>query len=264
MSFDQSWDSFLKSTGLSDKAIFIIGTWSVHIITFWAYNLFLWICYKYDLFPEQKIEKGVFPEKELVNENMWLLAKNHFLVQPIALLFAYSVFASFGLKVYSPLPSWQIVLRDFIVAIAINDTLFYWAHRLLHHKSIYKYIHKQHHRYKHSIGIASEFAHPFEDIVANILPTLLGCLLMGSHLYTLMLWLFIRLLETLDAHSGYSWKWSPFHFLPFQGGSERHYFHHSHNVGCYGSFTIFWDWITGKFYQFVIYLSLYYFLFSRN
>lgn len=24
----------------------------------------------------------------------------------------------------------------------------------------------------------------------------------------------------------------------------RHDFHHSHNVGCYGTYTAFWDWVT--------------------
>jgi sterol desaturase/sphingolipid hydroxylase (fatty acid hydroxylase superfamily) len=76
---------------------------------------------------------------------------------------------------------------------------------------------------------------------------------MSSHVQVLWLWLFIRLLETVDAHSGYRFPLSPFHLLPFQGGADRHDFHHSHNVGCFGSFTIFWDWLCGtdaKFLEF--------------
>ena len=68
---------------------------------------------------------------------------------------------------------------------------------------------------------------------------------MGSHALVLWLWLFIRVMETVDAHSGYSFIMSPFHLLPFQGGADRHDYHHSHNVGCYGSFTIFWDHVMG-------------------
>lgn len=89
------------------------------------------------------------------------------------------------------------------------------------------------------------YAHPVEDFLANSVPTIAGPLIMGMHAYVFWLWLCIRLLETVDAHSGYSFPWSPFHLFAFQGGAERHDFHHSHNVGCYGSFTIFWDWITG-------------------
>lgn len=243
---DAAWNNFFQSTGLSERVIFAVGSVLIHWTVFWGYNAFLYFCYKNNWFPEQRIEKDVFPSQELINENLRELAKNHLLVQPIGIYMIYPLFVSFGLQVYGPLPAWSTVIRDFVVSIALNDTLFYWAHRIFHHASIYKYIHKQHHRYNHSIGIACEFAHPVEDILANLLPTLIGCLLMGSHVFTLWLWLAFRLWETLDVHSGYSWKWSPFSMFSWQGGSERHYFHHSHNVGCYGSFTIFWDWITGK------------------
>lgn len=247
--FEVAWNSFWLSTQLSEQVIFVLGLWLTHMVVFWGYNFFLYICYRYDLFQEQKIEPGVFPKPELIQENLKSLLLNHLLVQPVAAYFMYPIFAHFGTKVYGPLPTWQSIGRDFLIFIAFNDTMFYWAHRILHHSSIYKYIHKQHHRYNHSIGIAAEFAHPVEDLLANLLPTIGACMLMGAHVFTFWLWIAIRLWETLDVHSGYSFAWSPFHVFPFQGGADRHYFHHSHNVGCYGSFTIFWDWITGDQYS---------------
>ena len=42
-----------------------------------------------------------------------------------------------------------------------------WAHRALHLPAIYGYVHKVHHQYKTSIGIASEYAHPVEFIFSN-------------------------------------------------------------------------------------------------
>ena len=248
--FEVAWNDFWHSTGLSDRAIFVLGLWLTHIVVFWGYNFFLYICYKYDLFAKQKIERGVFPAKELVQENIQLLLVNHIFVFPVATYFMYPIFASYGTQIYGPLPSWSTVLRDFIVSIAFNDTVFYWSHRMLHHPAIYKYIHKKHHRYNHSIGIAAEFAHPVEDVISNLFPSIGGCMFLGSHVFTFWLWIALRLWETLDVHSGFSFKWSPFHVFPFQGGADRHYFHHSHNVGCYGSFTIFWDWITGTFSNF--------------
>ena len=80
---------------------------------------------------------------------------------------------------------------------------------------------------------------------------MIGALVMNSHPITLWLWIILRICETLEAHSGYDFPYSPFHFFSWQGGSARHDFHHSHNVGCYGSFTIFWDWICGTDKQFL-------------
>ena len=39
-------------------------------------------------------------------------------------------------------PAFTTTLRDVACFIFIEDTMFYWLHRLLHHPAIYKYIHK--------------------------------------------------------------------------------------------------------------------------
>jgi len=81
--------------------------------------------------------------------------------------------------------------------------------------------------------------------MSNTLPFAAGPLLVGPHIVTWLLWVIIRVIETVDAHSGYRFPFSPFSLLPFQGGSERHFFHHSHNIGSYGSFFNIWDRVTG-------------------
>lgn len=245
MDLTTRWNNLLDSTGLDDRVLFVIGGVGVHVIVFWGLNFLLFACYKFNLFPKYRIQGSVLPPNDLWNAALWNCIKNHFFVQPVALYCAYPFFVYCGVSLRGPIPDWTIFVRDFLISIAFNDTLFYWAHRGLHHKSIYKYIHKQHHEFKVNIGIASEYAHPVEDVLANLTPTLFGCMYMGSHALVLWAWLAFRLMETIDAHSGYSFSFSPFSLMPFQGGARRHDFHHSRNVGCYGSFTIFWDWICG-------------------
>lgn len=244
--WDELWLKLVDSTGFDDRMVFVLGTWLVHFTAFWGFNAILTAFYHFNLFPQYRILKGAMPPKELVNEALFHIVFNHFVTIPIMLYLTYNGFVSFGMQIRAPLPSVGIIARDFLVSIVINDTLFYWGHRTMHHPSIYKYIHKQHHKFNKSIGIAAEYAHPLEDLLCNTLPTIGGCLLMGSHVVTLWLWLFLRVVETVDTHSGYSWPFYPFHIIPFiQGGAERHDFHHSHNLGCYGSFTIFWDHVMG-------------------
>lgn len=241
------WQELLQkhAKGVDDRIVFTGGLYVLNIVVFWGLNTLLYFCYKYNLFPKQRINPGDFPPQSLINECLTNLAVSHLILYPLVAYLMFPLFTYFGMEVNAPVPHISVFARDFVVCIVLNDTLFYWAHRALHHPSIYQYIHKKHHRFNYSIGIAAGFAHPVEDLFANLIPTLLGCLVMGSHIVILWTWLAIRLAETVDAHSGYAFKLSPFHLLPMQGGAARHDFHHSKNVGCYGSFFIFWDWITG-------------------
>ena len=238
------WQTIVATSSLSNQQLFVFCSLAAHLVPFWTCNFLLMLCYRNSWFMKYRIQGKQLPEWDLIKECLRNELINHVFIQPIVLWYLYPRFAKY-MDVNAAAPSAFEILRDFIVFIAINDTLFYWAHRMLHHKYIYKYIHKHHHRFKVNIGIAAEFAHPVEDVLANLLPTLLGAFVMKSHPLTFWLWLVIRLFETVDAHSGYSFPFSPFHIFYWQGGSERHDFHHSHNIGCYGSFTIFWDWICG-------------------
>ena len=84
----------------------------------------------------------------------------------------------------------------------IEDTLFYWLHRLLHVPFFYKLLHKKHHEYNNSVGIAASYAHPFEYLLTSLLPTVMGPVILStqSHYATHMIWFFWRNKEAIDGH----------------------------------------------------------------
>jgi hypothetical protein len=43
-------------------------------------------------------------------------------------------------------------------------------------------------------------------------------MLLARHLFSLWFWLFVRLYQTVEAHSGYNFPWNPTRFIPFWGG----------------------------------------------
>jgi len=110
--------------------------------------------------------------------------------------------------------------------IWVEEIFFYYTHRLLHHPRLYKHIHKTHHEWTAPIGVVSIYAHPFEHVVSNLLPPLLGPLLCGSHIATAWLWYALALGSTTIAHCGY-------HF-PFFPSPEAHDFHHLKFTQNYG------------------------------
>ena len=80
------------------------------------------------------------------------------------------------------------------------------------------------------------------------IPGSVGYILLGKHVHfcTYLIWVIIRILETVDGHCGYEFSWSPYRLIPFSTSASYHDFHHSHNVGNYSSFFSFWDTVYGQ------------------
>ena len=126
----------------------------------------------------------------------------------------------------------------------LEDVLFYWSHSSLHDPRLY-WIHKKHHEYNIAVTIAATYAHPLQFIFGNAIPAGLGYHLLVKvtpvHYVTIIAWLTFRLFETCEGHSGYDWSWGQMSFIPWKLGPDYHDFHHSHNVGNFGSMFGFWD-----------------------
>ncbi|KAJ7980807.1 Methylsterol monooxygenase 2-1 [Quillaja saponaria] len=211
----------------------------------------------------------------------------HFGVNLPVMLASYPVFRFMGMRSSLPLPSWEVVLtqilfyfilEDFVYVFPLctfnkilfwfyrevvltqilfyfilEDFVFYWGHRVLHTKWLYKHVHSIHHEYATPFGLTSEYAHPAEILFLGF-ATIVGPAITGPHLMTLWLWMVVRVLETVEAHCGYHFPWSPSNFLPLYGGAEFHDYHHRllyTKSGNYSSTFTYMDWIFGtdKGYQ---------------
>ena len=95
--------------------------------------------------------------------------------------------------------------------------MFFWVHKLLHTKYLYGHIHKLHHQYRVPVSIASEYTHPFEFLLGNVLAMAAPMLILGEkvHMYTFVLWALVRIGEGIDGHCGYDFPWSPYCVLPW-------------------------------------------------
>jgi sterol desaturase/sphingolipid hydroxylase (fatty acid hydroxylase superfamily) len=191
------------------------------------------------------------PPAQLVSKCLADLVMGHAL-RPVLLWLAFPLYewrsgAAFGFTATGSLPSPTEMLAHVLFAIVVDDTLFYWAHRLLHHPRLYKYVHKQHHEFVQPIGLATEYAHLVEDLFCNTLATVAGPLLLRSHAVVVVGYAGIKLWQSIDAHSGVLLPapLSMFNILPGMDCSCAHDFHHSHNVGNFGGFFMHWDWLCG-------------------
>eukprot|EP00128_Syssomonas_multiformis_P008064 Colp12_sorted_trinity150504_noHs@29580 len=244
---EKHWNDLRASVPLDERMFYLVGTVLIHTVVFYGTNLIFYIMRKNNMLAKYRIQGNKEPPQELVNKAYRHVIFDSFIVFPVLLYFIYEpVIKAFGgLSDSTPFPSFWVGLAQVLTLFALEDTFFYWAHRLLHWRVIYKYIHKQHHEFKVNVGIGAEYANPIEAVVSNVIPTFGGAMLLGAH--NIVFWTFFicRMAETVDSHSGYDLPY-PLGFLNFiRGGSDRHDFHHSKNVGSYGSFTKFWDYVCG-------------------
>lgn len=147
------------------------------------------------------------------------------------------------------------LLPHFMLANVVNEVGFYTAHGALHsNPTLYRVFHKKHHMYIGTIGIAAEYASPLEEVLANAIPTIAYFAAMffaftrpeaaNSPFVTtarawplFMTWMWARLWETYETHSGYCFAESSLGKMGLLHGHRTrfHDFHHTHNVSNYGS-----------------------------
>lgn len=149
-----------------------------------------------------------------------------------------------------PFPPATKMILQVVVFFIIEDAWHYWTHRALHASPfLYRTIHKTHHRYATPFGLTALYASPFEVMILGAgtigAPLVWAAVTGDLHIITMYVWITARLLQAVDAHSGYDFPWSLHRFLPVWAGAEHHDVHHEKFVGNYASSFRWWDYLMG-------------------
>ncbi|CAI5784134.1 methylsterol monooxygenase 1 [Podarcis lilfordi] len=182
-------------------------------------------------------------------ERQWKCFKalmfNHFFIQFPLILGTYYFTEYFNIPFdWESMPRWYVLLSQCFGCAVIDDAWHYFLHRLLHHKRIYKYIHKVHHEFVAPFGMQAEYVHPLETLIIGT-GFFIGIMVFCNHVILLWAWLICRLLEIIDVHSGYDIPLNPLHLVPFYTGARFHDFHHMNSIGNYASTFTWWDKLFG-------------------
>ncbi|HVU94359.1 MAG TPA: sterol desaturase family protein [Puia sp.] len=135
-----------------------------------------------------------------------------------------------------------------VISIFVHDTYFYWTHRLMHWKPIFRYAHHVHHRSHNPTPLAAYSFHPLETIVElGVVPLIVFT--MPIHPSALIIFGIYMIVMNVTGHLGYELytkKFMQSRWLKyFHNTSTHHNMHHKYSHCNYGLYFNFWDRIMG-------------------
>ncbi|MGF1499830.1 MAG: sterol desaturase family protein [Elainellaceae cyanobacterium] len=136
---------------------------------------------------------------------------------------------------------------SFVAVLILQDTYFYFLHRLLHHPSLFRYFHKGHHGSRNPTPWTSFAFDPLEACIQ-------GCFFVGIvfvlplHFGTLIAVLMTMTLWAVFSHLGFRVfpdSWFPWWFNQWLIGPTHHIVHHHCYKANYGLYFTIWDRLLG-------------------
>lgn len=139
-------------------------------------------------------------------------------------------------------PIWWMPLST-ILAIVLYDAQFYWLHRMMHHKKLFRWTHIVHHKSTNPTPLAS-YSFNLIEAFFEALIGIITILLIPMHPFTLLLITVIIFGYNVYAHLGFEImpRWFRHSFLfEVLNTSVHHNMHHHKSGGNYGLYFRVWD-----------------------
>lgn len=142
---------------------------------------------------------------------------------------------------------WVYFFLAFPLLFLMHDAYFYWTHRLMHHKKLFKAFHLVHHKSTNPSPWAAYAFHPLEAMVeVGIFPVFLFTI--PVHFWHLFIFFFLMIVYNVYGHLGYELYPAGFTKTPvgkWINTSTSHNQHHQFFKGNYGLYFTFWDRMMG-------------------
>lgn len=142
---------------------------------------------------------------------------------------------------------WGYYIFSILLMILMHDTYFYWTHRAMHWKPLFKAVHKIHHLSTNPTPFAAYAFHPLEAVIEiGIVPLI--ALTIPYHGTALTLFSLYSLLLNVTGHLGFELFPNGFasnKLFKWHNTSTHHNMHHRLVKCNYGLYFNIWDRLMG-------------------
>ncbi|XP_036599377.1 lathosterol oxidase [Trichosurus vulpecula] len=209
------------------------------------YFLFATLSY-YFIFDHSLMKHPLFLENQVYREIKYTVQALPWMSIPTVLLFLAEVRGHSKLydNIEDSTYGWPGVIFSMLSFLFFTDMGIYWIHRGLHHKLVYKRLHKPHHVWKITTPFASHSFHPADGFLQSLPYHVYPFIFPLHKMVYLGLYIFVNV-WTISIHDG------DFRVPKFLeaviNGSAHHTDHHLYFDYNYGQYFTLWDRIGGSF-----------------
>jgi lathosterol oxidase len=137
---------------------------------------------------------------------------------------------------------WAYFAFSVVLLIVLHDTYFYWTHRAMHHRALYRWMHRVHHLSTNPSPWAAYSFAPVEAIVqAAYVPLIVAIL--PVHQIALFLFLLFMIARNVMGHLAIELfpRGFPRSWLGWSTTTTHHCMHHRRVRANYGLYFTWWD-----------------------
>lgn len=198
-------------------------------------------------FKRFKIQEKLASKKDFFRE-MWYSMQSTLVFTLITIVLLFTPIRQYT-RIYTNIqdfPIWYIGV-SLVLSLIVHDTYFYWMHRLLHHKKLFKLTHLVHHQ---SINPSpwTSYSFHFLEAIAEGGVLVVITFLMPLHPLTILLFTVAGFIINVYGHLGYELMPKGFRYtwlFEVINTSVHHNLHHKKFRGNYGLYFRVWDRVMG-------------------
>lgn len=194
-----------------------------------------------------KIQQKLATKKDFIRE-VWHSLQSTLVFSMIAVGLVFTPLQQYT-RIYTHIndfPLWYVAVA-LLLSLIIHDTYFYWMHRLLHHKKLFKLAHLVHHKSTNPSPWTSYSFHILEAITEGLVLVPI-VVLIPMHPLTILLFTITGFIINVYGHLGYEIMPQSFRStwaFEILNSSVHHNMHHSKFKGNYGLYLRIWDRVMG-------------------